>query len=87
MREGGGFSPYTSHVMRGEDKIGQCRHIIGPSWVLHLPASNVHETGFMTKLINLMFLFLNWGKQIKPSFIFLVIQEFVWDQSEERKNQ
>jgi hypothetical protein len=35
--EAGQFSTYTSHVIgRGQDKDGQRRHTIGPSWDLRL---------------------------------------------------
>ncbi len=66
MREGGQFSPYTSHVIEGGDAWdGQHRHMIGPRWLLHLPAGYlcIQNTEF-----NIIILWL--GKMKKAKFLF-----------------
>jgi hypothetical protein len=71
MRERGRqFLTYTSHVTEGEDKDRQCGHIIGPSWVLHLPASYSYKTEFITMHIISTLQFCDWGRQMKLNFLF-----------------
>ncbi len=68
--ERGRFSPYTSHVIGGEDKDSQRRCIIVLSWVLHLPAgySCIRQGLQQNTKFNIIILWL--GKTNKAEFLF-----------------
>jgi hypothetical protein len=55
--------------MGREDKDGQRGHIIGPSWVLQW-ALHASDRAY-NNIQNLILLFCDWGRQIKPSLYFL----------------
>ncbi len=70
MREGGSSHHTPVRWLGAEDKDGPCRCIIGPSWVLHLPAgySCIGQGLQQNTKFNIVILWL--GKMNKTEFFF-----------------
>jgi hypothetical protein len=69
---GGVGSHHTPVIWWGrENQDGQYGHIIGPSWVSHLPADHSCNKKGVQNIYKFNIIICDWERRIRPRFYFL----------------